>query len=444
MITREDLSEEQETAFKYILDFISAGDRRQMLLSGYAGTGKTTLLNVLLDHFDINRKHDIYCTAPTNEAVRVISKLTGRTKFDKTIYSLLGLALVEVDDKPPKLKVISKKSSIGDYELVFVDEASMIQSELFDLIQQQLREFSYLKVIYIGDDAQLPPVKDEGRDSKVFQIQDTIKLVEIQRTAKENPIIEVATQIRENLDSPVDVFKRETKLTDEGDGIEFYTDRDIYLDMMYADFKSKEYKENPNYVRVAAYTNKTVNALNRRIRKQIFEGEDLKEYMENEDVVVDVPVIDPLENNRIIFTVGERLRVQKAKLFEDHEEGFKYWSLTVLNYESRFPTTRVIDVIHKDYIRTYRLALSKHATRAKEAAKKVNRGQAWGPYFRFKNQFSWVKYSYSMTIHKCQGGTFNHVYVINKDCNVLTWNHIERNKLKYVAFTRASNLLRIV
>lgn len=442
MITRKDLSEEQEKAFVYILDFLSS-NRRQMLLAGYAGTGKTTLLNVLLDHFDADSSHDVYCTAPTNEAVRVISKLTGRTKFDKTIYSLLGLALVEVDDKPPKLKVIKKKSSIGDYNIVFIDEASMIQSELFDLMQDQLKQYSHLKVIYIGDDAQLPPVKDEGRDSKVFKIQDTIKLVEIQRTAKDNPIIEIATQIRENLDSPVDVFKKETKLI-EKDGVEFNIERNAYLDMMYTDFKSEEYKKDPNYVRVAAYTNKTVNALNQRIRKQLFEGKELKEYMENEDVVVDVPVVDPLEQY-IVFTVGERLRVKKAKLFEDHEEGFKYWSLTVLNYEGRNPTTRLINVIHKDYIRAYRIALSKYARTAKELiAKGGNRGAAWGPYFKFKNNFSWVKYSYAMTIHKCQGGTFNRVYIINKDCNVLTWNHVERNKLKYVAFTRASNLLRII
>ena len=443
MITRENLSEEQETAFKYILDFISSPDRRQMLLSGYAGTGKSSLLNVLLDHFETNRKYDIYCTAPTNEAVRVISKLTGRTKFDKTIYSLLGLALVEEDDKPPKLKVISKKCTIGDYELVFVDEASMIQSELFDIMQKQLREFSYLKVIYIGDDAQLPPVKDEGKDSKVFQIQDMVKLVQIQRTAKGNPIIEVATQIRNNLDSPVDVFSKETILLESGDGIEFHTERNKYLELMYNDFKSQEYKDNPNYVRVAAYTNKTVDALNKRIRKEIFKEADLKDYMENEDVVVDVPVIDQTDNH-IVFTVGERLRVRSSKLFEDHEEGFKYWTLTVIDYESRFPTPHVINVIDKDYLRAYRLVLSKYAMKAKEDSNRVSKGEAWRPYFKFKNQFSWVKYSYAMTIHKCQGGTFNHVYVINKDCNVLSWNHVERNKLKYVAFTRASNLLRII
>lgn len=443
MITRENLSDEQEIAFKYILDFISSPNRRQMLLLGFAGTGKTTLLNVLLDHFDANRKYDIYCTAPTNEAVRVISKLTNRTKFDKTIYSLLGLALVDEDDKPPKLKVISKRCTIGDYELVFVDEASMIQSELFDIMQKQLREFSYLKVIYIGDDAQLPPVKDEGKDSKVFQIQDMVKLVEIQRTAKGNPIIEVATQIRNNLESPVDVFAKETKLTESGDGIEFHTDRNKYLELMYNDFKSQEYKDNPNYVRVAAYTNKTVDALNKRIRKQIYGEEGLKDYMENEVVIVDIPIIDQLDNH-IVFTVGERLRVQSSKLFEDHEEGLKHWSLTVTNYEDRLPTTRVINVIHKDYLRIYRLVLSRYACKAKEVANKMSKAEAWRPYFRFKNQFSWVKYSPASTIHKVQGGTFNRVYVINKDCNVLTWNHVERNKLKYVAFTRASNLLRII
>jgi len=443
MISRENLSEEQEKAFNYILEFIDS-NRRQMLLSGYAGTGKTTLLNVLLDHFDANGRHDVYCTAPTNEAVRVIAKLTGRLKYDKTIYSLLGLALVEEDDKPPKLKVIPKKSTIGQYDMVFIDEASMIQTELFDLMQDQLRQYSWLKVIYIGDSAQLPPVKDDGRDSKVFEIKDNVKLVEVQRTAKENPIIEVATKIRENLDSPEDVFKKETKLVGD-DGIVFYKNRDEYLDLMYKDFKSENYKKDPNYVRVTAYTNKTVIALNQRIRKQLFDDKDLKEYMEGENLVVDTPIVHP-EDQYILYTVGERLRVESSKLFTDHEAGIKYWSLNVIDYESTMPITRTINVIHKNYLVPYRVALTKFAIEAKRklAEKNISKAMAWGPYFKFKNNFSWVKYSYAMTVHKCQGGTFNRVYVINADCNVLTWNNVERNKLKNITFTRASNLLRII
>ena len=116
LIHREDFSEEQELAFQYIVTFIKSNER-QMVLRGYSGTGKSSLCNVLLDHFDEKMSLEYTCTAPTNEAVRVISKLT-RRQFNKTIYSLLGLALVSEDDGQPTLKRASE-SKISKYDVAF-------------------------------------------------------------------------------------------------------------------------------------------------------------------------------------------------------------------------------------------------------------------------------------------------------------------------------------
>ena len=123
---------------------------------------KTTLLKILIDYLEYNTHREIICTAPTNEAVRVISKMTGK-KYDKTIYSLLGLALEEFDDGPAQL-VVRGKSKLEGCDILAIDEASMISEELFDIIQNELDLFSYVKIIYIGDDAQLPPVQDEGKN----------------------------------------------------------------------------------------------------------------------------------------------------------------------------------------------------------------------------------------------------------------------------------------
>jgi exodeoxyribonuclease-5 len=446
-ISRKDLTDEQEVAFNHILEFLKSPER-QMLLGGYAGTGKTTMVKVLLDHLDTTY-HNATCTAPTNEAVRVIAKLTGRRKFQKTIYSLLGLALIQTDDRPPILRPTSE-SKLGEYDVVFIDEASMIQAELFDMIQHELTLYSNVKVIYIGDDAQLPPVKDEGRDSKVFMIENKIILKEVQRTAKESPIIKVVTIIRNNLDSPSDAFDKVTVVNREKNiGVIFYDDRETYLKQIYDDFNSDHYKIDSNYVRVVAYTNKTVNAMNSRIRKQIFKTNEIKEYEVGENLIVDEPILD-YNGKTIVFTVGERLRVKNATLEEDQESLIKFWKLTVENYEEDDfrKIVKVIHVVHKNYISVYRFTLTQYANQAKKmmADKKIrySKREAWRAYFEFKNQFSWVKYSYATTIHKSQGSTFENVYVINADCNKLSWNHKERNKLKYVAFTRPSHLLKII
>jgi ATP-dependent exoDNAse (exonuclease V) alpha subunit len=72
------------------------------------------------------------------------------------------------------------------------------------------------------------------------------------------------------------------------------------------------------------------------------------------------------------------------------------------------------------------------------------KSEAWSGYFNFKEGYSWVKYSYCLTSHKSQGSTVKKVYVVERDLNRLTWDDKQRNQLKYVAFTRASNKLNIL
>lgn len=446
MITLEQLSEEQKVAYDYVLDFINS-PKRQMLLSGYAGTGKTTLISLILEHLERKTFLEYICTAPTNEALRVLSKMSGG-KYNKTIYSLLGLQLVEVDDKPPILKP-SRDSQLNKYDVIFIDESSMIQEELFDLIQKEVDLFSRLKIIYIGDSAQLPPVNDKGKDSKVFDLEYKVQLTEVQRTAKENPIINIVTDIRNALSASEDVFETKTIYNDESkQGIVFHTDKHEYLKLIYDDFKSPEYAKDSNFVKVLAYTNKTVNTLNKLIREEIFGKKDLPQFVEKDKLIVDEPITDGKGN--IVYTVGERLEVLKVTEKFDEEDNIKFWNILVQNYDSIEGDTTIkrINVVDRSYLKAYKQTLAKYANIAKERASdksmKMSKKDAWEPYFSFKNQYSWVKYSMALTIHKSQGSTFKNVYVINSDCDILTWNNVERNKLKYVAFTRASHLVRVV
>ena len=120
---------------------------------------------------------EIICTAPTNEAVRVISKITGED-YNKTIFSLLGLALIHVDDKAPKLQAVGK-AKIQEYDLVIVDECSMLDTDIVAEIEKALRQFTYMKVIYVGDDAQLPPILDTQRGLKrsiIFNLSNKVQL----------------------------------------------------------------------------------------------------------------------------------------------------------------------------------------------------------------------------------------------------------------------------
>ena len=456
MITRQDLSAEQEQAFQDMLAFVSSKDR-QMLLKGYAGTGKSTLIKIFVEHLEKKTKNSVTCTAPTNEAVRVVAKMTGN-KYHDTIYSLLGLRLEQIDDKEPVLRPHGK-GKLDEYDIIFIDESSMIHSELYDMIQAQLTQHTFIKAIYVGDDAQLPPVKDPLKLSRVFMLETQSQLVNVQRCAADNPIIAIATAIRMNLDSKIDQFERITNYSEETQsGVIFHDSRDEFMTLMFNAFKSEDYKNDNNFVRAIAYTNKAVDAINLHIRREIFDNPKPDEYELGENLIVAEPIIKSYgKYSEIQFTVGERLRVLKVSSEQDDEFGIKYWKLQILNYEADAEDQihETIRVINKKSMSAYYGVLAELASEAKSKSSetfvikgkvkpKYSKSEAWANYFAFKNIWSWVKYSYATTTHKSQGGTFKNVFVVERDLNRLTWDDVERNKLKYVAFTRASHLLRIL
>ena len=441
-VTRDMLSDEQKDALEKMESFAHSADR-QMVFAGYAGSGKTTVTRFMLDYLDETTLKTI-CTAPTNEAVRVISKQSGR-QYGMTIYSILGLALCQDDDSSPYLKVVGE-CKLKDYDVIIVDECSMINSNLYEMTVSMLDQFSHVKIIYVGDPAQLPPVNDPNGISPTFNINpdNWAFLTTVQRTARDNPIIALVTAIRENLSSTTDVFERVSVINEAiGAGVEFIDSRDKFMNDMYELFKSDEFKKDPNHVRALAYTNKAVDAMNACIRRAMY-GVTVPEYIEGEIVLVDEPIMEETGFG-IQFSIGERLRLDSVELCADNALGIKYWKLEVTNYEAPVGarTSRILDVVHGAYVTQYRMALSSLAATSKSMVHIIGKKDAWKPFFKMKNRFAWLKYIYAITVHTSQGSTFRNVFVVNADLNILTWNHVERNKLKYVAFTRASHRLMI-
>jgi intein/homing endonuclease len=388
----------------------------------------TTLVNVFLN--EIKKKYRYKsntCTAPTNEAVRVLSYTSGKD-FDATIYKLLGLALVEEDGRKPYLKQAGKPK-LEEYDLIIVDESSMIGDQLLTNIEEQLKVHPHIQLIYVGDIGQLPPInteqdeanqlmrgEGEQTESKVFQLKTQCHLTQVQRCSADNPIIKTVTAIRQNFESPVDLFERTSEVdVDNESGIEFIDDRELFMEQMLQDFDSTEYKQDNNYVRAIAYTNKAVDALNLHIRRRVFKTRELKQFMVGENVIISSPVMKRINPKVtvIVLTVGERVRVNHAKVITDPEYGFRVWRLHVEDYESKKPETHVLNVIHQDDLTLYRNTLREFAADAKEksimrrvdaSGKRVNvysRFESWREYYAFKNEYSWVKYAYAMTTHKC-------------------------------------------
>jgi ATP-dependent exoDNAse (exonuclease V) alpha subunit len=145
------LSQDQEAVYDYIAkdaairpnfpDWIKA---RFYFLTGGAGTGKTTVVR------HIRKRHRTKVSGSTGMSAQQV-------KGD-TVYRMLGIRPDHVENGiPPREDYLRR--SIGTAEIIVIDEVSMIGLRLFELIFEALASYD-VKVIFVGDFAQLPPVRD--------------------------------------------------------------------------------------------------------------------------------------------------------------------------------------------------------------------------------------------------------------------------------------------
>jgi exodeoxyribonuclease-5 len=214
-------SPQQEQALKDVNRWLRDSDQQLYRLFGYAGTGKTTLAMHLAES----------CTNPlfaayTGKAALVLREkgCPGAQTLHKLIYvpafkskarleqlearrDALAAAgrlaeLEEVSDliEQEKLNLgrpmfnINYESELLQSDLLVVDECSMVDAQM----AEDILSFG-VKVLVLGDPAQLPPVGGEGAFTNATP--DTM-LTEIHRQAEESPIIRLATMAREGLSLP--------------------------------------------------------------------------------------------------------------------------------------------------------------------------------------------------------------------------------------------------
>ena len=131
-----DLTQNQNRVFERIKAFLDS-DASVFILRGYAGTGKTTMVQVVADY--IAQHHDVRLMAPTGRAARVLSQKTGHVAvtIHKAIYGKACVVPKESDDVVASEYKLVFPICNDDHKIVaIVDEASMVcsrkmESELF-------------------------------------------------------------------------------------------------------------------------------------------------------------------------------------------------------------------------------------------------------------------------------------------------------------------------
>jgi len=207
----------QWVAIQKLSVFFDSEAEQVFVLQGYAGTGKTTLLQGVFDYLDA-QKRPYRLMASTGRAARVLANKTERSAV--TIHSSIYVVDAQKSEVTEQKKSIAFKLRLNpdDKETVyFIDEASMIadrsetnQQLLFDdgrFLDHIFRFIGKRKIIFIGDNAQLPPVNcnfSAALDPTYLakQYHKTVidsSLTEVKRQAEPGGIIDNATQLREKL-----------------------------------------------------------------------------------------------------------------------------------------------------------------------------------------------------------------------------------------------------
>ena len=210
------LTTDQEKAYDGIMKWMSGKGDWCYKLAGYAGTGKTTLLQHIINGMD-----DVpFCCAPTGKAASVLeSKLSSDavvTTVHKALYAPVAPCTEKIEAMIAELKknpdnaqlradIAAEKKEMSKQKLSFTsklkngeyegrtfitDEASMINKKMADDFK-----YSGARVLFVGDPGQLPPVGDGGwfgNGSPDYTLE------KVMRQALDNPIIRLSMDIRKN------------------------------------------------------------------------------------------------------------------------------------------------------------------------------------------------------------------------------------------------------
>lgn len=252
------LTSDQQSALNSIYQFLIDPVETVFVLSGYSGCGKSTLVRALLDSLpnylktarliDPKQKSwEVALTATTNKAAENLGRITGDAAA--TIHSFLGLR-VETNYTTGQTKLIPRNHDQMEDYLLLIDEASYVDKDLLGFIFKKTKN---CKIIFIGDPAQLTPVKAVG--TPVFDANFSgAALTQVVRQAEGNPIVDLSTKFRHTVNTG-EFFS----FKPDGHHVQ-YLDRDAFMEAIKQEFTRPDWKFLDS--KILGWTNKCVIGYN--------------------------------------------------------------------------------------------------------------------------------------------------------------------------------------
>mgnify|MGYP001761389234 CR=1 FL=1 len=410
MTTELTLTQDQENAIAAFASFMLSDDK-EMVISGPAGVGKTTMLRFLLER----RPHEALAqtlgtevpsnwifTATTNKAADVLAR--SMNQDCGTIHSTLGLRVFSDTDSGRTKIVRTDKSQVIDNSILIIDEASMVDSQLLKFIDEGTIN---CKIVYIGDHCQLAPVHEPI--SPVFADRPRTEINQIVRSQNAPAITALAQQLRETVETGV--FKPILPVPGVID----------YLTPAEAEQAVREhFVDTDTEDRILCYTNRKVIAFNNYVRNlrqlppEVTEGEWL------------------VSNNAVKLSNRKMLQIEQEVRVLGVGEIFDYTP-----YDGSPLPVRKLDTI------CGQILVPVDPVEYHNHIKAYSRRKAWMPYFELKERIADLRPRDASTVYKAQGSTYRTTFVDLRDIGTCT-NPSQAARMLYVACTRPTHQLKFI
>ena len=350
-------------------------------IAGYAGTGKSTLVTFIIAALGLDLENVAY-VAYTGKASLVLQEkgCPNATTAHKLLYNSYPRRDGTFYHKP-------KRPLDRDYDLIVVDEISMLPADMWDLLLSH-----NIHVIALGDPGQLPPI---GEDNGVL-VNPHVFLEDVMRQAQESEIIRLSMDIREG--KSLELFK--------GNEVQVIDKKELVNGMyQWAD-------------QIIVGKNVTRHNINYEMRKMLFNIED--------NYPVDGDRIICLRNdwNALNFQGDVLVNGLMGTIRNPH---------TVSNYFLGNHIAAGFDVdgggSYKELMMDYKMFINHEPSITQDNFRKVPK-----PFH--PHEFD---YAYCITAHKSQGSEYKKVLVLEE---FLKGN--EHTRWLYTAVTRASEKLVLV
>lgn len=424
-------------------------EQATLVLKGYAGTGKTTLVGALVQVL-AKEERPVVLLAPTGRAAKVLSTYAraSASTVHRRIYRMSG----EEEGGYGGLSIAANRDAGA---LFVVDEASMIgqgggdgpfgDRDLLTDLFQHVFSAQGCKLLLIGDPAQLPPVGSDH--SPALDVKDlaalgltagSVELTDVVRQAEASGILVNATALRATLreEKPMPLF-----VTGHPDVVRIEgNDLQDELERAFGRYGDDE-------VCLICRSNKRAYQYSQQVRARIHGFED--ELVANDRLMV-------VKNNYFwagrngkaeLIANGEPIVVRRVHGVEERF-GLRFADITAgwwNGQEDRELEVKVmLDTLAADSpaLPGLRLRQLTHDVMAGFTARTQG-----GRYRQLKEDpyanALQVKYAYAVTCHKAQGGQWKSVFV---DQGYVTEEMIDREYVRwlYTAVTRASEELRLL